>query len=212
MSKPHRRALIGGTTILAGIAAGLALTMTGTSSGAKFDATDPFSVFADSSAVVPPSDLAAAHGFGKPDFAKTREPARSLGRFGSRLLMFPSNADHSVCYALMGEKAEDPAAGYCFTPRDPSVPAGLAAEHFSALPLESNTDLGADVQVFGIAFDDVIKLRLEVDGQWRPVVLVRNGFYIDLPGYRTDQLGYLEATLKDGRVQLHDMRTGTSAR
>ena len=65
------------------------------------------------------------------------------------------------------------------------------------------------VDIFGVAYDDVTSLRVQVGDEWRLVPLVSpNGFYLSLSGVSRDQLGHFEATLEDGTVQVHDLQTG----
>jgi len=84
----------------------------------------------------------------------------------------------------------------------------VKGEHFSAVAPYSNIDGKAGTQLFGIAFDDVKALRVNVAGHWRAVPLHDNGFYLDLPNVAQTDVGVVEATLSDGTVQRHDIQTG----
>lgn len=142
------------------------------------------------------------------DMARTRSLATGLGRHDSRLVAFPSASGASVCYALLGQSTRDPAMSYCFQPLAPDVPGPLAGQRFHAVALYSNIDGKRGVQLFGIAFDDVESLRVQVAGSWHSVPVRGNGFYLDLPGIDQEQVGLVEATLADGTVQEHNIQTG----
>lgn len=137
--------------------------------------------------------------------------ARELGTFGSRLAAFPANDGRNICYSLLGATATDPAMGYCFSPASPYAPPETAGEHFSVVALESANDGQIRVQVFGVAFDDVAKVRVQVSGGWRAIPVAHNGFYLDLPDVRHEEVGIVEVTLNDGSVQRHDIQTGSRA-
>jgi hypothetical protein len=142
------------------------------------------------------------------DMAKTRVLARGLGRHDSRLVAFPSKSGSSVCYALLGRTPHDPAMSYCYQPLAPDAPGPLAGQHFHAVALYSNIDGKPGVQLFGIAFNDVESIRVQVSGAWRPVPVRSNGFYLDLPNVAQEDIGIVEATLADGGVQQHDIQSG----
>jgi hypothetical protein len=144
----------------------------------------------------------------KPEMARGRVLAQGLGRHGSRLVAFPSASGSTVCYALLGRTPHDPAMSYCFQPLAPDVPAPLRGQHFNPVALYSNIDGKAGTQLFGIAFDDVRAMRVEVAGAWRAVPVRHNGFYLDLPNVAQADVGVVEATLDDGTVQQHDIRSG----
>ncbi len=74
---------------------------------------------------------------------------------------------------------------------------------------ESVTNGTVGVQLFGVVDDNVASSRVQVAGNWRSVPLANNGFYLDLPGVNYSQMGQFEATLKNGSVQVHDIRTDT---
>jgi len=141
------------------------------------------------------------------DSAKLRVLASGLGRFNSRLLAFPSRGGSSVCYSLLGAQPTDPAASYCYQPTGPAMSKALAGEHFSPMALWASLGGRPGVQLFGLAFDDVRSLRVNVAGNWRNVPLSGNGFYLDLPGVAQSDVGAVEATLANGSTQSHDMRS-----
>ena len=143
-----------------------------------------------------------------PDLARARSLLTGLGRFDSRVAVLPSKDGATICYGLFGARPSDPAGSYCYQPNHPSLPSPIAGEHFSAMALYSALPDGPRVQLFGIAFDDVVALRVEVSGEWVAVPVRGNAFYLDVPDASTESVGVLEATLADGSVQLHDMRTG----
>jgi hypothetical protein len=135
--------------------------------------------------------------------------ARGLGRFDSRVVAAPSADGRTVCYALIGATNADPSMSYCYRPVDPGLPPGLAGQHFHAVAPEAVVDRKVGVQLFGVAFNDVKKLRVQVAGSWTNVPLSNNAFYLDLPGIRYEQMGLVEATLANGSTQVEDLQTGT---
>jgi len=168
-------------------------------------------VFNDASrAEAPEPELASTFTGGdeQANQAKTHVLARGVGRHDSRLVAFPSPTGSSVCYALLGRTPHDPAMSYCYQPLAPDNPAAIRGEHFSAVALYSNIDGKAGTQLFGIAFDDVKSMRVNVAGAWQAVPVKHNGFYLDLPNVAQADVGTVEATLSDGTVQRHDIQTG----
>jgi hypothetical protein len=204
------------SSVLAAATAAGALGLVAHPSGAdtRPPATERFSVFEQ-----PPSphdaatdaQLAVAARVAHPewDLDHLHTLASGLGRFDSRLVAYPANDGHNLCYGLIGARVTDPAAGYCFSPSRPYARGETAGEHFSVLALYSATDGQPSVQVFGVAFDDVASVRLQVSGQWRSIPVTSNGLYLDLPGVRQDEVDIFEATLRDGSVQRHNVRTGS---
>lgn len=221
----RRRAVIAGVAlVLASGLIGTAALVRATSSdaGPSFDATSPFSVFSKGAQAEVPADLTNSPalsgkfpaGFDPPswmlgpeataDFSRARELGRQLGDLNLRLLAFPREDSASVCYALFGEKDTDPGMLYCYRPGNPDG----SVEHFNVSAPYAFIDGQSRIDIFGVAYDDVERLRVQVDGVWRSVPFVStNGFYLGLPGVIRDQLGYFEATLADGTVQLHSMQT-----
>jgi hypothetical protein len=158
------------------------------------------------------------------DLSQVRELARDLGPYHGRLLIWPGSDGRAICYELT------PVMGGCSPLSDP-FPA-LAGEHFSVSAPRQELGGYIGTQLFGVAFDDVVRVRVRVNGEWRPVSQYGNGFYVDLPNVLpdwctarpTDSSGsagtmtftwnceprdevLFEATLEDGTVQLHDIRT-----
>jgi hypothetical protein len=197
--------------VAAGAAAtGASLALThGSGAGRNFDARSAFAVFASLPAVAPPLEVAASPSLARGDLAQTRVLGANLGRFHSRLFIFPANDDRNVCFGLVGATAADPGMTYCYSPGNPAAPSEIAGEHFSVVAPESVVGGTVGVQLFGVVDDDVASARVQVRGVWRPVQLARNSFYLDLPGVSYEQMGEFEATLKDGSAQVHDIRTGT---
>lgn len=144
----------------------------------------------------------------KADFDKLHVLGSELGAKNSRLVAFPSESGQVVCYALLGFTPADPGMSYCYAPYDPGLPDGIKGEHFSAVALYSAAGGEPRVQLFGIAFDDVVKVRVQAAGEWKSVPLNNNGLYLDLPGLMHEQVGIVEATLADGTVQVHDIQAG----
>ncbi len=142
------------------------------------------------------------------DMERTRVLAQALGRHHSRLVAFPSATGASVCYALLGRTTRDPAMSYCYQPLAADAPGPLAGQHFHAAALYSNIDGHAGVQLFGIAFDDVDSIRVQINGTYRMVPVRNNGFYLDLPNTAHEAVGLVEATLTDGTIQQHDIQAG----
>ena len=217
-ASPGRRAtlVVATLVLLAGAVGAAALVWTNPSdAGPRFDATEAFAVFSKGSPTDVPPDLTMSPTLngkmppGAPrvipvDFSRARELGRHLGRFDSRLLIFPREDNRSVCYVLMAASRSDPGAAYCYQPGHPAS----SAAHFDVSAPQSIIDGKVTVQVVGIAFDDVTRLRVQVRGEWRPVPLIGgNGFFLDLPGVSRDELGHFEATLEDGTVQVLDVQT-----
>jgi hypothetical protein len=50
------------------------------------------------------------------DLTRLRVLRSGVGRFGSRLVMFPSQTGGVVCYALLATEATDPGMSYCTQP------------------------------------------------------------------------------------------------
>jgi hypothetical protein len=140
------------------------------------------------------------------DPGEARLVGGGLGRFASQLVV--SGGRGMICYGLSGSRPVDPAMSYCWHPKSPELPDGLAGKHFHAVALESNIAGDLGVQLFGVAFDDVVRIRVRVAGAWREVPLLANGFYLDLPGIRHEEVGIVEATFGDGTTQVHDIQTG----
>lgn len=134
------------------------------------------------------------------DFSRIRALGTRLGRFQSQLVAYPANDDRNVCLALEGISAVDPAMLYCYQP--------TPEKHFNAIALEGATNHNFGVQLFGVAYDDVIVMPAQVAGEWHDVPMNQNSFYLDLPGVRHAQVGVVEARLTDGSTQTHDIQTG----
>lgn len=195
------------------MAAGAILVLSTGASGSRNapPASDLFSIFAKGAptpAEPAIADLPEQVGGRRADLAKLRLLGDNLGRFDSRLVAFPARGGRTICYSLLGKTAEEPGMSYCYQPGNSVMPAKLADEHFSAVALESVRDSQVGVQLFGVAFDDVVSLRVHVGDNWIGVPLANNGFYLDLPGVPHDLVGLVEATLANGTKQVHDIQTG----
>jgi hypothetical protein len=206
--RPARLALSLVAVAAAAVGAGFALAHP---SGAvrPYDARSAFAVFASQPAVAPPAEVASSPSLSRADLAQTRLLASNLGRFHSRLFIYPERDDRNVCFGLVAATPQDPGMVYCYSPGSSSAPSEIAGEHFSVVAPESVSDGTVGVQLFGVADDEVATARVEVDGRWLPVRIARNGFYLDLPGVGYEQMGRFEAKLRDGTTQTHDIRTGT---
>jgi hypothetical protein len=171
-----------------------------------------FSVFAKPGDVpdARASAIAADLGATTADLDHFQVLADGLGTFQSRLIAYPAMSGENVCYSLLGPDSTDPGMSYCYRPGDTQAPAGIAGERFSVVALESHAGEHRDVgtQVFGVAEDSVASLRVLVSGAWHSVPINNNGFYLDLPGVPRSEAGTVEATLADGSMQVHDLRTG----
>jgi hypothetical protein len=187
---------------------GLALSH-GSGAGPNLDVRSAFAVFHSLPPAAPPSEVASSPSLSRGEIAQTRVLGADLGRFHSRLFIYPANDNRNVCFGLVAAGPKDPGMVYCYSPGNPSAPPEIAGEHFSVVAPESVSDGTVGVQLFGVVDDDVVSARVQVRGDWRPVQLARNGFYLDLPGVGYDQMGRFEATLKDGTTQIHDIQTGT---
>jgi hypothetical protein len=192
----------------AAVGSGLALTH-GSGAGRNLDARSAFAVFHSLPPDAPPSEVASSPSLSRGELAQTRVLGADLGRFHSRLYIYPANDNRNVCFGLVAASPQAPGMVYCYSPGNPSAPPEIAGEHFSVVAPESVSDGTVGVQLFGVVDDDVISARVQVSGEWRPVPLARNSFYLDLPGVSYDQMGHFEATPKDGTIQIHDIQTGT---
>jgi len=141
---------------------------------------------------------------GAADLFRLHVLGRDLGAFSSTLVVLPYHEDRGVCYALLGRTETDPGMSYCYLPLDPQLPDELKDQHFSGSWFYTNVDGVPRVQLFGVAFDDVNRLRLSVNGSWREVPVSRNGFYLDLPGASYKDSARIEATLADGSKRVYD--------
>jgi hypothetical protein len=144
------------------------------------------------------------------DRASFRTLLSGVGRFDSRLVAFRSFHGRNVCYSFLAAERTDPGMSYCYRPYADNAPAGLAGEHFSVVAPESHTGPNLDVgtQVFGVAEDDVVSVRVLVAGSWQKIPIAHNALYLDLPGIPQSDVGTVEVTLSDGSTQWHDLRTG----
>jgi hypothetical protein len=200
--------LLAGTT--AGVLAILALARS-SDAGPRFDVTQAFSVFKTLPArPAPPaianSDIARRD---QAEIAQTRILRDNVGRFHSQFVIFPAHDRQNLCYGVFPALSSDPGVLYCYSPGNPSAPSGIAGEHFSVAAPESVSGGEVGVQLFGVVDDEVTSIRVRVAGAWRSVAHDHNGFYLDLPGVSYDQIGNLEATIKDGSLQVHDIQTAT---
>ena len=215
MKRIHRAHVLIAGACIAGVAAGTTLAVRGPT---RADQTPPpakgsFSALAAAApAHVEPElvDLAQQVGANRAEATSFRVLHRGLGAFDSRLVAFSAKGGSTICYALLGERATDPGASYCYQPNSSALPDSLAGQHFSVMAPQHYVDGRYGTQLFGVAFDDVVKIRAQVRGGWVNVPLRSNGFYLDLPGVRTrdGEVGLVEATLRGGAKQLHDVRTG----
>jgi hypothetical protein len=191
-------------------AAGSALALTHASRGGpNLDVRSDFAVFHSLPPSAPPSEIASSPSLSGGEIAQTRVLGADLGRFHSRLFIYPSNDNRNVCFGLVARSPKDPGMVYCYSPGNSSAPPEIAGEHFSVVAPESVSEGTVGVQLFGVVDDDVASARVQVRGEWRSIQLARNGFYLDLPGVGYDQMGRFEATLKDGTTQAHDIQTGS---
>jgi hypothetical protein len=156
------------------------------------------------------ADLASHVGATAAEARSFRVLGRNLGRFESRLVAFSAKGGSTICYALLGADATDPGASYCYQPNSSALPDTLTGQHFNVMAPQHYVDGEYGTQLFGIAFDDVVKIRAQVKGAWVNVPLRNNGFFLDLPGVRTraGEVALVEATLRGGSKQYHDVRTG----
>jgi hypothetical protein len=189
---------------LAGAAVGAAFVLAGsTKADQGLRASDVLSVLsATTPTTTAPADLTNVRAFSIVDFTQTRELGRHLGRFDSTLFVAPGREGRSVCYMLYASPgSKGVGTGYCHPLGD--IPQ-TAQDHYSVMTPRSRVDGEYDTQVFGIIFDDVVAVRVRVDGTWRRVpILGGNGFYLDLRG-RYMRMDRFEVTLGDGTVQAHD--------
>jgi hypothetical protein len=190
-------------------AAGIGLALAhGSGAGSNLDARSDFAVFHSLPPSAPPAEVASSPSLSRGEIAQTRVLGAGLGRFHSRLFIYPANDNRNVCFGLVAASPNDPGMVYCYSPGNPSAPPEIAGEHFSVVAPESVSDGTVGVQLFGVVEDDVARARVQVKGEWQPVRLAHNGFYLDLPGVSYSQLGRFEVTLEDGTTQVHDIQTG----
>ncbi len=92
-------ALIG----VGGAIAGASLVLAHSSgAGPNFDATDAFSVFKSLPASPSPAEIANSPSLStRTEIAQTRLLGSGLGRFQSRLVIFPGNHHQNVCFGLV---------------------------------------------------------------------------------------------------------------
>jgi hypothetical protein len=213
MTLSGRRFVLAMGSVLASLIALGVVFFVQSSANERPPSTELFSIFSKPMLHDPrtAAELAVVRNFPNQDLSQLRVIGRGLGRFNSRLAVFPANDGRNICYSLLGSSAADPGMGYCFAPASPYAPPETAGEHFSVAALESATDGQIRVQVFGVALDDVAKVRVQVAGGWRAIRLAPNGFYLDLPGVHHEEVGIVEVTLDDGSVQRHDIQTGSRA-
>jgi hypothetical protein len=191
-------------------AVGSTLALTHRSGASRnLDATSAFAVFRSLPPSPPPAEAAHSPSLSRGDIDQTRLLGADLGRFHSRLFIYPANGSRNVCFGLVAASPQDPGMVYCYSPGNPAAPPEIAGEHFSVVAPESVSAGTVGVQLFGVVDDDVVSARVQVRGEWRQVQLARNGFYLDLPGVSYDQMGRFEVTLEDGSTQVHDIRTGS---
>jgi hypothetical protein len=202
------RLIVLAAAVAAAVGSTLALTHR---SGASrnLDARSAFAVFHSLPPSPPPAEVERSPSLSRGDVAQTRLLGADLGRFHSRLFIYPSHDDRNVCFGLVAASPQDPGMVYCYSLGNPAAPPEIAGEHFSVVAPESVTDGTVGVQLFGVADDDVVSARVQVRGEWRPVQVDRNSFYLDLPGVSYDQMGRFEVALRDGSTQIHDIRTGS---
>jgi hypothetical protein len=214
----------GALAVFAAASALVAVVWVGASgAGQKPNATTAFSIFSTSPTTQAPTELSSKERISEnSDLGQVHEIAADLGSYRTKLLIWPAQNGTSVCYALVHVYA------YCYPLSDPIQSAG--GEHFNVSRLQSRISGHVGTAVFGVAFDDVVRLRIQVNGAWRPVRLYKNGFYIELPNtffedctftplYKEDGVTtgnfdcrpsdrlVLEATLAEGTRQVHDIRT-----
>src|SRR5207244_1074328 len=145
----------------AAAAVGSSLALTHSSgAGRNLDARSAFAVFDSLPAVAPPAAVAKSPSLSGGDIAQTRVLASDLGRFQSRLFIYPATGDRNVCFGLIGANPQDPGMVYCYSPGSASAPAEIAGEHFSVVAPESVSDGTVGVQLFGVADDDVGSVRV----------------------------------------------------
>ena len=196
--------------VAAAAAVGSTLALTHRSGASRnLDARSAFAVFHALPPSAPPAEVANSPSLSRGEIAQTRLLGADLGRFHSRLFIYPANDNRNVCFGLVAASPQDPGMVYCYSPGNPSAPQEIAGEHFSVVAPESVSDGTVGVQLFGVVDDDAVSARVQVKGEWRPIGLARNGFYLDLPGVSYDQMGHFEATLRNGSTQVHDIRTGS---
>lgn len=140
---------------------------------------------------------------GQPSFdaGSVRTTQRGLGRFSSIIQVYTNRSGSQICYALLAQKHTDPGQSYCVEPKALDNPAALKGLHVSAIAPWSAMDGEPVVQIAGIAFDDVASVAVRIGTTTRSIPVLRNSFYLELPGVDVDARVDVEATLEDGTVQ-----------
>lgn len=163
-------------------------------------ATEPFSAFSKTEKDRQPQVAVSRRieALTRADLTGISVLGAQLGRFNSKLYAYPANGDRNVCVGIKGASGADPAALFCYSP--------TPAKHFNVMALQALTASGIGVQLYGLADDTVTRIRVNVSGQWRDVPLANNGIYLDLPGVQNRDVSIVEATLKDGTIQTHDVQ------
>lgn len=141
------------------------------------------------------------------DLTKLRVVGRGLGRLNTTLAIFPARENQNMCYTTIGSDSTGSGLLYCYTPRGADAPAETAGARFNVMKMYTAAG-GPHTDVFGVAFDDVKSLRVQVSGEWRAIPIFSNGFFLEAPGAAFGDVGIVEATLADGSVQRWDTRTG----
>src|SRR5437763_13052041 len=88
--------------VAAAAAVGSTLALTHRSGASRnLDARSAFAVFHSLPPSPPPAEVARSPSMSGGDIAETRLLGAGLGRFHSRLFIYPANGDRSICFGLI---------------------------------------------------------------------------------------------------------------
>jgi len=205
------RVLVAVGVCVAGAAFGFGLAVSsGAEGGGKPLGREGFGVFdTGPSAAIEPElvSLGEDVGVDAKDKSQFRVLGTGLGQWNSRLVAFPARGGQNVCYSLLAAKPTDPGMSRCYQPRGDNLPAELAGKRFSVVAPQALIDGVKSTQVFGVAENNVKSVRVMVAGSWRDAQMLKNGFFLDLPGVPTSDVSTVEATLANGSTQAYVIRS-----
>jgi hypothetical protein len=135
------------------------------------------------------------------DMSRARVLMRGLGADGDVIAAAPSVDGSRACVAL-GSEIAGPVMTSCWLPQRDS-------QHFIASAPWTNLAGTSQNIVYGMAYDDVVSIRVDAGGVWHAVPLVDNAFFLALGGpVQRGLFTTIEATLRTGEVQTADLSAG----
>jgi hypothetical protein len=135
------------------------------------------------------------------DMSRARVLMRGLGADGDVIAAAPSVDGSRACVGL-GSDVAGPVTTRCWLPqRD--------GQHFIASGAWTNLAGTSQNLVYGLAYDDVVSIRVDAGGVWRAVPIVDNAFFLALDGpVQHGLFTTIEATLRSGEIQTADLAAG----